>query len=172
MVCTNMNQGKIALNIGCGMRQAKIRGYKTVNLDLRTEVKPDAVAEAGRLPFGSGTVGLAHLSHLLEHFTRQDGRRLLLSVWDHLAKPGGKLWVVVPNIEWACLRVLRSGDIDPISMDVFWGHQEYDTNFHKTGFTRQSLRLFVESLGKYNVLSCETVRDNSDIELKAETIEG
>lgn len=163
---------KVALNIGCGLKQAKVKGYKTMNLDLRTEVKPDAVAEAGRLPFGSGTVGLAYLSHLLEHFTRQEGRRLLLSIWDQLAKPKGKLWIVVPDIEWACLNVLRRGDIDPTSMDVFWGHQEYDTNFHKTGFTRKALRTFVESLGKFNVLSCENRNNGFEVELKAEAIEG
>ncbi len=164
---------KVALNIGCGMKQAEFEGYdKTVNLDLRTEVKPDAVAEAHRLPFEDGTIGLAHLSHLLEHFTRKDGRKLLLSIWDKLIKPKGKLWIVVPNIEWACLRVLRQGDIDPTSMDVFWGHQEYGTNFHKTGFTRKSLREFVGGLGKFNVLSCETRADGFEIELKAETIAG
>ena len=163
---------KVALNIGCGMKQAKIEGYKTVNLDLRTEVNPDAVSEANHLPFAAGTVGLAHLSHLLEHFTLKDGRKLLLSIWDNLIKPGGNLWIVVPNIEWACLNVLRKGDIDPTSMDVFWGHQEYGTNFHKTGFTKKSLRVFVESLGKYKVLSCETRNDGFEVELKAETIEG
>jgi len=162
----------LALNVGCGLKRSEFEGHeKTVNVDIRPEVKPELLASGFDLPFEAGSVGLVYTSHLLEHFTRMQGQRLLLRFHEALIKPGGKLWIVVPNIEWACVQVLRTGKVVGECLDFFWGHQDYKSNFHKTGFTRDDLVDFVRSLGTFKVLSCELAQEGRDITLKAVALE-
>lgn len=161
----------LALNVGCGTRHADFEGYETKNVDLRSEVKPDLIANITELPYRAGEIGLIHLSHVLEHFTGTDGRKLLRYYHALLARPGGKLWIVVPNLEFAALQILRDGAPNPTTMDILYGHQEYETNFHKTGFTPRSLTDFIERLGLWKIISSEERLDGFEISLKAEALD-
>lgn len=159
-----------AINFGCGIRHTTFEGFdKTLNIDIRPDVKPDVLAEAFSLPVVKGEVGLMFTSHVFEHFGPQDNRKLL-RYWHSLMPKGGKLWIIIPNLEFACVQILRDGEPDSNSMDILYGHQEYKENFHKNGFTKKSLRKFVDILGLYKIISCENISNGFEIELKAETI--
>lgn len=159
----------LALNVGCGTRHADFEGYETKNVDLRPDVKPDLKAAADDLPFAKESVGLIHLSHLLEHFTFVEGRKLL-RYYHGLLVQSGKLWIVVPNLEYAAVQIMKDGYPDGTSYDILYGHQEYETNFHKCGFTPRSLKKHVEALGCFKVLSVEERMNGFEISLKAESI--
>ena len=160
----------IAINVGCGIKHAEFEGYdKTLNVDGRADVKPDVLADVMNMPVARGDVGLIYSSHLLEHFPSSDGRRLV-RYWYDLLCPKGKLWIVVPNVEYACVQILRDGEPDGNSMDICLGHQEYATNFHKMIFTPKSLRKFIEVLVIFDIKSCDAITNNFEIELKDEKI--
>jgi hypothetical protein len=161
----------IAVNVGCGTRHADIEGYeKTLNIDLRSDVKPDVIGDLFNIPKDRGDIGLIYSSHVLEHFNFHDGRNMLRYFHSVLKKPEGKLWVVVPNLEYAAIQIIRDGFPMGISMDILYGHQEYDTNFHKNGFTPWSLREFVGNLRLFKVTSVEERCEGFEISLKADVI--
>lgn len=160
----------IALNIGCGTRKVKIEGCdSTVNIDLRPEVNPDLVADVFSLPYEPESIDYIYSAHFLEHFSVMDGRRILRQ-FHKLLKPGGKLWTVVPNLEYACVQILKDGAPDDTSADILYGHQEYTTNFHKNGFTKKSMRKYLEASGLWKVLSCEVISGGFEVESKCEKI--
>lgn len=166
--------GIIAINLGCGTINVDVEGFdKTINVDLRPEVKPDLVADVfsvwDKEEVKSQKVGLVYFSHVLEHFVRAEGRRLIAFVAKNLI-PGGKIWIKVPNLEYAMIQILRDGTPNEMSMDILYGHQEYSTNFHKIGFTPRSLRDFVTEQGLFKIESCEAIGSGEEIELKGEVI--
>lgn len=166
--------GVIAINLGCGHIQVDVEGFeKTVNVDLRKDIDPDLVADVFSVwemeEIKSKKIGLVHLSHVLEHFVRAEGRRLLAHIAKNLI-PGGKVWIKVPNLDWASIQILRDGEPSPTTMDIIYGHQEYSTNFHKIGFTPKSLRQFVLEQGLFKIESCEAISGGMEIELKGEVI--
>lgn len=83
------------LNLGCGNRfhpswtnvDMFSRNPQVIAYDLRTGV-----------PFGSESFDMIYHSHVLEHFTREDGKRFIVECF-RVLKPGGILRVCVPNLE-------------------------------------------------------------------------
>ena len=92
----------------------------------------------------------------------------MLTHWRKLLKKGGTVILNVPDLEWACenyLEVLkkeRSGDEPRVSdhyksscdwdnlgesfMQIFFGSQVHDGEFHKSGFSIDSLnQIFVDA---------------------------
>jgi hypothetical protein len=160
----------IALNFGCGTKQHNFEGYEdTVNIDLRDDVKPDMVSDVFSFPKPEKPVGLIYSSHFLEHFSVIDARRVLRK-FHELLEPGGKIWMKVPNLEHAAIQILQDGIPSETSMDILYGHQEYETNFHKCGFTPRSFKKFVDISGLWEVKSSEAISNNFEIELKAEKV--
>jgi len=160
----------IALNFGAGTKKKEFEGYeKTINVDIRPEVKPDLVADIFAFPKQDQPIGLIYTSHFLEHFGALDGRRIMRQFHDILA-PGGKIWTVVPNLEFAAVQILKDGEPNGLSMDILYGHQEYETNFHKYGFTPRSMRKFMEISGLWTNISSKSISNNFEVELKAEKV--
>jgi predicted SAM-dependent methyltransferase len=83
------------LNLGCGARFHP----EWVNLDIAPaapEVKKWDLQ--GDLPFADGSFDVVYHSHVLEHFSRSDGQRLLQRCYRVLSR-GGIIRVVVPDLE-------------------------------------------------------------------------
>jgi len=94
---------KVLLNLGCG--RFPIRGKGFINIDMQEDLKPDMVADVLALPFEPGTVDEINAGHLLEHFDWVDGDKAL-RYWYHLLKPGGKIYITVPDYDVLCKRYL------------------------------------------------------------------
>ncbi len=166
--------GVIALNLGCGVLNVDVEGFdKTINVDFHKDVAPDLVSDVFKVweseEVKGRKVGLVYMSHVLEHFVRSEGRRLLAHIAKNLI-PGGKIWIKVPNLEYASIQILRDGVPSPMTMDILYGHQEYESNFHKIGFTPRSLREFLLEQGLFKIESCEAIGAGEEIELKGEVI--
>lgn len=89
-----IGEERIRLNIGSDWSQ--ISGFLSV--DFNPDVSPDVVADAKDLHmFEDDTVDEIYASHVLEHFTWDDGL-LALKEWLRVLKPGGMLTVATPDI--------------------------------------------------------------------------
>lgn len=69
--------------------------------------------------------------------------------WRRILKPAGRLDLLVPNLRWACVSLMR-GEFNedwPGILATLYGTQENETEFHRTGFTLQMLRALLEGLG-------------------------
>lgn len=113
-----------------------------------------------------GTIGKIYNSHLLEHISH---RRVqdILALWYRKLKKGGEIIINVPDLEWACwsfLEVLmaeRTGqkfpgyyhhtikfeDHEHDFLQIFYGSQANDGEYHKCGFTKESMKMLLENTG-------------------------
>lgn len=69
--------------------------------------------------------------------------------WRRILKSGGQFDIIVPNMGWACISVVR-GELNeswPAILATIYGTQENEEEFHGTGFTLKMLRALLESLG-------------------------
>lgn len=97
-----------SLNIGCGGAKTKphAAGNKQVNIDLIAGgVRADALA----LPFRSESFDTAKAIHVLEHITRDEQRFFLMEA-HRVLRPGGILYVEVPNLLEVCRKLVKAGD--------------------------------------------------------------
>jgi hypothetical protein len=78
-------------------------------------------------------------THLLEHFSYTKTVEVLKNWWAAL-KPGGSLYIEVPNARWQ-VNACANGDI---TMEEFvyyaYGEQNYEFNFHYAAFDEGLLR--------------------------------
>jgi len=123
------------LNLGSG--STRYEGW--LNVDVRSEVNPDHVADVVDLPFRDESVDLIYASHILEHM--KDCRPL--EEWHRVLKIGGRLIVAVPDILQAAA-FLDAGiwDAKYFQANVYgsqvYGHdQKYFT--HHQAFTSKLL---------------------------------
>lgn len=89
-----MNDLKL-LNIGCG----KVFHLAWVNLDLvpiAPHIKPWDIRN--KLPFADRKLDVCYSSHVIEHFSPLDAKRLLVECF-RILRPQGILRVVVPDLE-------------------------------------------------------------------------
>ncbi|MGD9798047.1 MAG: hypothetical protein AB7V15_08080, partial [Acidimicrobiia bacterium] len=118
-----------------------------VNVDMRELPGIDVVAGIDDLPFEAGSLAEIFSSHTLEHFPELQLRRTLLPYWVSLLEPGGTFRAVVPDLE-AMANAYSEGTISfDVLRAVTFGGQEYDGDFHYTGFTPASLSALLTDAG-------------------------
>lgn len=139
---------KLIADIGAGYEtQYFLDEGKVVRFDIREEVKPDVVCDVRYLPVPSETFDIVHSSHTLEHFSYKTADNVLRE-WSRVLKVGGELRLRVPNLRFTAKRIMED-QLTPYDYKVIYGGQEYVKNFHGGGFTPNTLKALVESLGIY-----------------------
>ena len=151
-------RGKLKIaDLGCGPNKLKTDEGTVIGVDMRDMEGVDYRCDLRRLPFASGELDLVFSSHTLEHFGRSEIMDILKE-WTRIIKPAGELRMVIPNIAWSFEQVMngeRTAD-DKDVLNVLYGQQEYAENFHKMGFTPESLSKFVDEAGfKYQEVRTE-----------------
>ena len=160
------------LNLGCGTR--KWPGF--VNIDHRMDVRPDRQDDAFLLAtFEPNSVDEVVASHLLEHACF-DRTVTALKRWHEVLKPGGILWLAVPNFQLVLgqhLANLRAGKItweyfnsrifgNAGVAHVMYGNDKlkeidgiyrYELAFHRAVFTPAMLIKLCLEAGFTNVIS-------------------
>lgn len=106
----------------------------------------DLVAQADKIKLPSDYADLVYSQECLEHIHRSKYFKVL-SEWARIVKPGGLLWIEVPDFLACCQEVLT---IDTLEMDraiqqLFYGGQVNEWDFHYNGFTP---RIFVDDYEK------------------------
>lgn len=108
-----------------------------------------------------------YTSHLLEHISHRKVKDLV-SYWYGLLKPKGKLIINVPDLEWACFVFLetllaeREGRVpsgyynktidygdgyEHDFLQIFYGSHSTEGEYHKCGFTKESIIKLLEDCG-------------------------
>jgi len=136
---------KKALDIGSGYRPIELEGYDVVTVDIDPEKQPDYVCDARILPFDNEQFDLVHSSHVLEHFPRRQVSDVL-DEWIRVLKKGGKLILQLPDLLWA-LEHLQESENEINVMNVFYGAQVDEFDFHKVGFWPQRIKNLLEGKG-------------------------
>lgn len=139
------------LNLGCG--GMVLDGW--VNIDLYSNVPGVTKLDVEHLPFQPGSIDEILAQDVLEHISHRSCERVLAD-WCALLKPGGIITIRCPDLEMQC-RCLLGGTWDSkVLVYMMFGGQDHDGNYHKSGWTRNSLVEFLESHG-LKVVSAQKV---------------
>jgi SAM-dependent methyltransferase len=124
-----------AIDIGCGPidRTEQFSEYSLTRVDIREECNPDYRCDVTSLPFANNEFDLVFSSHVLEHFPRGKWNSVL-DEWIRVLKPDGELMLVLPNIDWAVEAMTKKEGSPNDIMNVLYGGQTNDFDFHYTGF--------------------------------------
>lgn len=135
----------LRLNLGAG--EWPVEGWLGVELEAGADVVCDL--SVFPWPWADESVGEIIASHMLEHFTRQDGERFVAECWRVLA-PGGVLHLAVPDYD-KFADCLVSGNWAPIGeyiwRDANWffggegpSRETRREQWHRYAYGWQSLR--------------------------------
>jgi len=143
------------LNLGCA--GTRIKGF--CNIDASPRALCDVVARIDRLKLSPDSVGTIYSSHVFEHIPRAQAATILAE-WYRVLKPGGKLYICVPDQE-VLFRIyldnLPSYDTEKgrylvdRACYLTYGGQANRYDFHFYGYSFTTLRHLLESVGYANV---------------------
>lgn len=130
----------IKLDIGSGRKSLD---STFLGVDAYTDAEVQAFM--WNLPYQDGTVDTIYSSNALEHVSKFDVVPTLRE-WKRVLKIGGKLEIIVPDLEWACCWWLKHQQTD-WSMDIIFGNQRHEGEYHKTGFTPDIMHQYLTVTG-------------------------
>lgn len=127
------------LDIGCGT--FKREGYTGVDYYVETDIQ----APMWAIPLPDNSVDEIYSSHALEHVGKFDVVPTLME-WKRLIRPGGTIELHVPDLRWCCERWLAHQSTDWY-MDILFGMQNAEGEYHKTGFTPDIMQRYAANSG-------------------------
>jgi len=166
----------LKLNVGCG--SARYSGWLNIDIEPIADL---AVDVTNGLPFDSDSIDHIYCEHFLEHFTREQGMRILAEFYRCLKK-SGVARVAVPDLDhlinryngdWSDQEWLRRPSYDFIKtkghmINVafrWWGHQYM---YNEEDLTRQ-----LDSVGFANIARREwglsSFRELCNLETRKDT---
>jgi len=125
-------------------------------LDAIPSELTDHIGNANDLSaFADHTFEALYSSHVLEHFSYQGELPQVLSEWYRVIKPGGHIYISVPNLEVLCELFLNKAEL-PVQdrfmvMRMIFGGQMDSYDFHKVGYDLDILSHFVSQAGFRNI---------------------
>ncbi len=127
------------LNLGCFNK--KMHGF--INIDIRDDVSPDLTLDIFSLEgIPDNTVDLIYACHVLEHLDSHEFPKAL-QVWYDKLKMGGKVRIAVPNMEAVFAHYFYHKDLDALN-SALWGSQRHPYDYHKHGWTFETLKADLE----------------------------
>jgi predicted SAM-dependent methyltransferase len=154
------------LNLGSG--RTRIKGF--LNVDASPRTRCDVVARIDRIKLSSRSVSTVYASHVFEHIPRAEGP-IVLAEWHRVLKPGGKLYICVPDEE-VLFRVYLDNlprydtqegkHLVDRACYLAYGGQSNRHDFHFYGYSFTTLKYLLESVGYRNVRRFD--RSGLDIE--------
>ncbi len=139
--------------------------HRTYTLDIRPDIGVDYVQDLRCLNLPDDHFDLVASSHTLEHIGRWDQEKVWLEMF-RICKPGGKLEVMVPNLQWAAGHIV-DGHIDEDVMNVLYGAQEghgykRELNLHFFAYTPDIARWLAEMVG-FTEIEIQTYKDRDEL---------
>ncbi|MDJ0733968.1 MAG: methyltransferase domain-containing protein [Nostocaceae cyanobacterium] len=125
--------------------------WKILDIEPRPEV--DFIGNAADLSqFEDNSIGAIYASHVLEHFYHAIDNELIntLKEWYRVLKPGGKLFISVPDLKKLCWLYLHPEMtvVDRLHlMRIIFGGQTNIYDVHKVGFDFEILAVCLEEVG-------------------------
>lgn len=136
------------LHLGCGDK--KLEDF--INIDTRKiDGIVDVVDDISQLKnFENDSVSLIYCSHVLEHFSRHEYKKVLQR-WFDILKSGGTLRLAIPDFEKVVEHYNKHKDIDMI-MGFLYGGQNYKENYHFCTWDFSKIKSDLESIGFSEVI--------------------
>ena len=143
-------EGPVRLHLGSG----DLRRPGWLNVDTRVDVAPDIVARVDALPMiGDACVDEIEACHLFEHLSLHEAHSALRE-WARVLKPGGRLFLELPNLD-ACVRILGTAvdghGIDFGMIGIYGWPPDIEqcgvAMMHKWGWTPVTLARALEAAG-------------------------
>lgn len=147
------------LNLGSGGKPAS--GYR--NCDLYEGKGVEFVFDQSLLPYHDGTVHAIRSEHALEHAASHYAAEDALKEWARALRPGGRLHLMVPDLELCCKNFIAQEDRPRAQGERYTGKEWYkytiygiqkaqgdepdDGQYHRTGFTKVQLQRLLEENG-------------------------
>ncbi len=141
----NVDTSLRKLNLGCGWDHRP--GY--INVDFVPHHKPDLLADVRDLSmFPADHFDEILAQDVLEHLERTEIDSAL-EEWARLLRPGGELFVRVPNIIGVAelLKEKLSFEEQSTLVQNLFGTQAYTGDYHHVGFTEITLRTQLHAAG-------------------------
>ena len=155
---------RMRLDIGCGFDWTG-----DVNVDIRIihpTPKNFVVCDCSALPFKNQIFNRVYASHVLEH----NSFRTIINIlgeWKRVLNRGGAFEIEVPNL--MSLEVLSYMFLGSAyktqkhgipeffgehgrGLGAIYGQQDYEQNFHKSGFTAKALRVLLNQIGMKDIM--------------------
>jgi len=105
--------------------------------------------------FDGGSVGEIYASHVLEHLGFRDELPRALAEWHRVLEPDGRVRISVPDLMTLC-RLFVDPNLSQRVRDyvvrVIYGGQEDAHDFHKMGFTLESLAERLKQAGFHKIM--------------------
>ena len=149
----NRLSGDLIDGVHLGSGGLRIEGF--LNLDADFAIDCDLVARSEHLKFAPNSVGIIYASHLFEHVAR--GRIAeVLANWFSVLRPGGKLYLCVPDLEALARLYIDSlpqcatqdgRDRADLIARVIYGGQTDRYDFHFFGYSLATMRGWLEAAG-------------------------
>ena len=149
----------VGIEFGSG-GESKLSGYKTC--DVRNIPGIDYVCDAWDINkhVESNTINEIYSRHFFEHLTFEQGK-LVLNAWHKILKPGGKIRMKLPNLEYQVHEWLKhkekNGKFDNPLMSGFWGWQRQGDKLvwdvHKSGYDIETLKHLLIKHNFTNIIS-------------------
>lgn len=139
------------LHIGSG--GLKINDF--LNFDADVFINCDVVAKSDRINLGNNAVGTIYASHLFEHIPRARTAEVVAE-WYRVLKPGGKLYLCVPDLEVLArlyLDNLKNYETEnakylvDMASNIIYGGQTDKYDFHYYGYSFVTIKSLLTSLG-------------------------
>jgi len=141
-----MTESPRVVDIGCGHIRRTIDGMAPIRVDIRDECEPDYRCDVRNLPFANGSFDTVFSSHVLEHFNRAEWK-LVLAEWTRLVDTCGKIVLILPNIAWAAHMISVEKVINDDVLNVLYGAQSNDYDYHYNGLTPERVGEALIELG-------------------------
>ena len=141
----------VKLNIG---GTAAAAGWTILNIQPGAHV--DVVGDGVDLRrFADGSVDELYASHMLEHLGFRDELPRALAEWHRVLVPDGLVRVSVPDLMTLCQLFVDpnvSARVRDYIVRVLYGSQEDAHDFHKMGFTLESLSQHLKAAGFHKIM--------------------
>lgn len=154
-VYTSVASSGLKVHLGSG--PINIQGW--VNVDARPYSHVHLVSEGLELQeFADNMISEIYLCHVLEHFSFNEAKTLLVSLFKKLA-PGGVLRLSVPSFDLLIDVYRESGNNLELIKYAVMGGQDYQYNFHRSLYNREALCKLLGETGFTNATEWKTLED-------------
>ena len=130
------------LHLGCGY----IHKESYLNVDIRPTRATDLVTDCTSLHFPSNSIEVIESCHLLEHLSREDGKRFSRNCHRMLQK-GGRLITECPDFSRTIELFWEPPGEEANRLENVYGCQRNPFEFHHWGYFPESIRSLLLSIG-------------------------
>lgn len=133
-----IHSGDFVLDVGCGDIKVDpgVLGVDAYSDSPKVNVK----AYMWDMPFEDNSIDGILCMMALEHISKFQVMPTLYE-FNRVLKTGAKFIILVPDLIWVLERFIQNPNVE-WEMDMLFGTQLHDGEFHKTGFTKEIIELY------------------------------